>query len=369
MSRTTGPEQLGIPTSYFDHAMRLHRAHPDGPLPNEGRPCPDGDERPRRASRSKKWDARRQGMDVAAALDAYFADPGATPADLADAVRGLSAPIGHNPHIAAAALRAERERVRRTGRWLVRRGTRHEAVVVGLALLAEDHDDRDIPLIQTIGLLSHATGPLAAHALRRRRGSGAALAWLAQRVSGWGRVYVMEALCRSYAPETRDWMLRHGCDGDYLAGYYTGDLAVASHLAEAIRADEVDDELLAHTTRVLDVMTWGAPLGTSFAHYPPAPAVLDAHLRHLARRQPTVVRYLAVVRLAAHLHRSTPERVSCTPEQHRRLLADHLALLERNDWAEAARAGLDPTDGYHVEVARTFAPQLGLHAFDGFGPG
>ncbi|MBY8872911.1 hypothetical protein K7640_13825 [Micromonospora sp. PLK6-60] len=309
------------------------------------------------------------GSDVAAALDAHFADPTATPAELAEAVLDLGVPIHHNPHIAAAALRGKRKRVRRTGRWLVRHGTRLDAVVLGLALLAEDHDDRDIPLIQTIGLLSTSFGPLAAHALRRRPGGGAALLWLAARTTGWGRVYVMEALCAHAATAVREWLLRHGLDGNYLDGYYVGPVATVSYLAEAIRADEVDDEILGQTARVLLTMAGNHGMGATLANYPPAPTVLGEYLRHLSGRPPTMPRYLSLARLADHLDRSAPTELSCTPAQRDRLLADYLALLDRDDWAAAGRAGFDPANEYHVWFANDAATRLGLRALAGFAAG
>lgn len=66
---------------------------------------------------------------------------------LADAFCGLSVPAHRNEHIAAAALRADRVRVRETGRWLVRRASDRCAVLVGLALLGSGQSDDDVPLI------------------------------------------------------------------------------------------------------------------------------------------------------------------------------------------------------------------------------
>ena len=126
--------------------------------------------------------------------------------ELAETLTGLYVPIHHNEDIAAAALRADSDRVRRTGRRLVRHGHDRRAVVVGLALLATDNDERDIPLIRTIGLLSNYFGPLAARALRRRRHGTEALTWLGDRTAGWGRVYVVEA-CAKAASRVR------GCSG------------------------------------------------------------------------------------------------------------------------------------------------------------
>lgn len=90
-------------------------------------------------------------------------------------------PIHRSEHIAAAALRVDRQRVQQTGRWLVRHSTDRCAATVGLALLATDWAEDDIPLIRTIGLLSERFGALAAEALQRRCGGGEALLWLAKR--------------------------------------------------------------------------------------------------------------------------------------------------------------------------------------------
>ncbi|HEY0696582.1 MAG TPA: hypothetical protein VGD43_02095, partial [Micromonospora sp.] len=204
----------------FAHALRLHQQNPDGILPRDGKPYPD-QHRHRRRPQSRE-DQRRVGAGAAAILDAHFGKVDAAPSELVDAFCDVDVPIHRNEHIAAAALRADRQRVRQTGRWLVRHSTDQCATTVGLALLATDWVEDDIPLIQTIGLLSSRFGPLAAEALQRRCGGGEALLWLAQRVGGWGRVYVIEALCRMGGNTSRHWLLRHACDGDYLNGYFAG---------------------------------------------------------------------------------------------------------------------------------------------------
>jgi hypothetical protein len=56
----------------------------------------------------------------------------------------------------------------------VRHSIDRNAATVGLALLAADWAAEDIPLIQSIGLLSDHFGPLAAEALQRRRGGAEA---------------------------------------------------------------------------------------------------------------------------------------------------------------------------------------------------
>lgn len=324
MSETTGTSPR---ISLYDHAVRLHERYPDAPLPKAGRPLPGDLDR----SPPGRTDQRRVGADVAEALDRHFAgdDP---PRALAEAVRDLDVPIHRNDHITAAALRADLEQVRATGRWLVRHGEHRNAVAVGLGLLASDWDDDDIPLIRTIGLLSYTFGPLAADALKRRRGGSDALVWLGDRVSGWGRVYVVEALCAVAGARGRDWLLRRSCDGDFLNGYFAGKVATAAHLHEAITT-ESDDDLVDHTTGLLTVMAYCGGMGTTLEHYPPAHAVLEAHVGHFERQRPTLARHRRATYLIDNL--AELRGVAGVTAEHRvRLLDRYRAVLARDGWRE-----------------------------------
>ncbi|WP_336204126.1 hypothetical protein [Nonomuraea sp. LPB2021202275-12-8] len=364
MSETTEPQPLGPQITLFDHALRLHRQSPDAPLAREGEPYPDEDPHRRRTGPRTPEDPRSQGADVAAVLDAHFAGD-APPSELADAFHDVHVPIQHNEHIAAAALRADRQRVQRTGRWLVRHGTDRCSVIVGLALLAADWAEEDTELIRTIGLLSNRFGPLAAKALRRR-GGGEALLWLAQRVAGWGRVYVVEELCGwGLSDAARAWLLRHSCDGHFLNGYFAGKVATAAHLHEAIIGPDVDDALVDHTSRLLGSMADCAGMGLTLAGYPPARAVLEAHAGHLARQSPTVGRYVSAAVLADRLASNPPERAGCTSGQRDRLVRHYLAVLDSEQWCRTARADLDRDDDFHAWVAADVAARLRLRAFTG----
>ncbi|MFI6825325.1 hypothetical protein ACIBJE_30910 [Micromonospora sp. NPDC050187] len=363
MSVTTEPGALGPGTSLFEHALRLHQRCPDLPLPRDGEPYPDDESHRRRQRRQTRRDQRLTGSDVAAILDAYFGRVESAPRELVDAFHDVDVPIHHNEHIAAAALRADRQRVRQTGRWLVRHSTDRCATTVGLALLATDWQEDDIPLIQTIGLLSNRFGPLAAEALRRRRGGVDGLLWLAQRVAGWGRVYVIEALCRGGAYASRQWLLRHACDGDVLNGYFAGQVATAAHLHEAIIGSEADDDLVDHTGRLLKIMAGCGGMGMTLEHYPPAPIVLAAHVAHLGRQAPAVNRYVDAAVIADHLTHKAPQRSGCTTEQRDQLVRQYLAVLDRQDWCDTARAGLGPGSDFVAWFAGDVAARLRLRAF------
>jgi hypothetical protein len=352
--------------SLFDHALRMHREDPDAPLFRDGEPYPDdGQHRGRRSRPREPEDQRRIGADVAAVLDAHFADPSAVPGDLAGAFHDLYVPIHPNEHIAAAACRVDAEPVRATGRWLVQHATDRCAATVGLALLTTLWDDDDIALIKTIGLLSNHFGPLAARALERRLwcGGSDALLWLAERVTGWGRVYVVESLCKVGSLAARPWLLRRACDGDYLNRYFAGRVATAAHLHEAITAANPDSELVDHTGLLLTIMADSGGTGITLDDYPPAPAVLAAHCEHTGRLEPSVERFVIAAQLAEHLHQAAAERMAWPEGERERVLGGYLSLLDRDDWCTVARAGLAAGDHRVTRLAEALAPGLGLRAF------
>ncbi|MEV5019154.1 hypothetical protein ACIGW1_08265 [Streptomyces sp. NPDC053780] len=363
MSETTGTGLPGSSTSLFDHALLLHRSAPGEPLPRDGEPYPDDELHRRRRGPKTPEHRHSPGRDVVLVLDAHFARASAPPSELADAFHDVYVPIHQNEHIAAAAERAARERVRHTGRWLVRYGTDRCAVTVGLALLAAVGTADDIPLIQTIGLLSNSFGPLAAHAFERQAGGVEALLWLAERVTGWGRVYVVEALCRLDDPTARPWLLRRACDGDFLNGYFAGNVATVAKLHEALEDLDRDSEMVDHVGRLLHQMSDCGGMGLTLAHYPHSASVLEAHARHVGLLGPTIERYFTIAVLAQHLTTEPPEAAGCTAAQQEALRATYLEVLDREEWTQAARAGLATDDNRMRWLADHRAPQLRLRAF------
>ncbi|MFI8768111.1 hypothetical protein ACIGN6_24810 [Streptomyces sp. NPDC053792] len=362
MSETAGMQLPGSQTTLFEHALQLHQQAPGEPLPRDGEPYPDDALHRRWPQPKAPKDRRLAGKDAALVLDAHFARTSALPSELVGAFRDIYVPIHPNEHIASAAERANRRRVRETGRWLVRHGTDRCSVTVGLALVAAVGTVDDIPLIQTIGLLSDHFGPLAAHALERLPRGTDALLWLADRVTGWGRVYVVEALCRLDDPVARPWLLRRACDGDFLNAYFVGSVAQTAGLHEALAEPIVDDEITDHTGRLLLVMTYSQGMGTTLSRYPHAEAVLAAHLRHLERLGPSASRYCIAAWLASSLGEHGDAGSIGPVQRWQPYRDDYLALLERDDWCEVARDALTARDPGIVRLVETVSGRQ-LRAF------
>lgn len=353
MGRTTGPGLPGSQTALFDYALQLHRLNPEEPLPRHGEPYPDDASHRRQPRPRAPKDLRLAGREAALVLDAYFARTTALPDELADSFHDVYIPIHPNEHVTAVAERADRERVRETGRWLVRHGTDRCSVTVGLALVAAVGEVDDIPLAQTVGLLSHRFGPLAARALERLPGGAEALRWLADRVTGWGRVYVVEALCRLDDPVARPWLLRRACDGDFLNAYFVGNVAQTAGLHEAITRPRVDADITDHTGRLLLVMTYSRGMGMTLSSYPHAEVVLAAHLRHLERLAPAASRYCLAALLASNLGQYRDAGSAGPVQRWQPYRDDYLALLDRDDWCEVARTALAARDPGILRLTET----------------
>ncbi|MEV1247601.1 hypothetical protein ACIBO2_48800 [Nonomuraea sp. NPDC050022] len=115
MSAMTEPGPLGPRISLFEYALSLHQLDPNSPLPRDGDPYPDEEQYRRRSRRDMPEDQRLVGVDVAVIPDGHFARADAPPSELADAFHDVDVPIHRNEHIAAAALRADAQRVQQTG--------------------------------------------------------------------------------------------------------------------------------------------------------------------------------------------------------------------------------------------------------------
>ncbi|MFD9504413.1 hypothetical protein [Streptomyces sp. NPDC060035] len=166
-------------------------------------------------------------------------------------------------------------------------------------------------------------------------------------------------------PVVRPWLLRRAADGDFLNGYFAGQVAQVAELHEAVAAFGDDAELVDHTTRLLHAMTYCEGMGTPLRRYPHAVVVLEAHVRSLGNLGPTVERYFAAAMIAQYLTTETPvgsgdPGLRARWEQGR---TAYLALLDKEDWCDSAREALAAEDGRFALLAESVAPGLRLRAF------
>ncbi|GAA2675852.1 hypothetical protein LV78_000973 [Actinosynnema pretiosum] len=319
---------------------RLHRAAPDGPLPEVlTNPPPE----------RRRWvdgEDKAQERAIVRVLDAHFADPDRDPAALARAARGLTFPLHGRKSISAAARRAGADRAHRTGLWLVRHGTAPAEVMAGLTLLVAWLDlsaplvpravpgEADAELVRVLAL----DDSCVVAALSVLRGLPDHLLWVAERSRGWERVLAVEEICRSAAGELRHWLLRHACDGDYLNHYFVRKVAERADLEGAMARPDADDALVDHTGVLLVFLAESGPSAIVLHDYEPARRVLAAHAAHLSRQRPTWTRYRRTLLLLRMLLADDAEFPTATDR------AAYAAVLDRDDWRAVARAGAAAED-------------------------
>ncbi|MFB8142485.1 hypothetical protein [Streptomyces parvus] len=151
------------------------------------------------------------------------------------------------------------------------------------------------------------------------------------------------------------------CDGDFLNGYFAGEVATVAGLHEALAELDTDSEMIDHIGRLLHLMSDCG--GLTLAHYPHSGVVLEAHARHVGSLSPTIERYFTIAVLTQHLNTGPPEASGCTAPQQEALRETYLEVLDREKWTETARAGFTADDNRMRWLADHRAPQLRLRAF------
>ncbi|WP_458685862.1 hypothetical protein [Nocardia tengchongensis] len=301
MSAPSGSAQPSRKTTFYNHALALARRYPGIPLPHAGRPYPDADRRDPRHGSDDESDF--QGTRTSRLIDEYFS----VPTEHRDIDRLRREIIEYDietvlwPSIAAAIGRAEPGQARELGRYLTRTSTDQNPTVLGMAMLAAVGTEQDVPLIQTIGLLSNTFGLLASQALARLPDAATNLIWLADRTSGWGRVYLVYALCELGDRTTEPWLLRKACDGDYLNGEFAYKVACAAPVHEAIAAPDPDEALIDHTGDLISTLAWCDGMGGTLWDYEHAEHVLTHYLSHTRGLAPNPDRYRWMWSLARFL--------------------------------------------------------------------
>jgi hypothetical protein len=147
-------------------------------------------------------------------------------------------------------------RVATVGEHLARNAHHREAVKLGILLLGlvgagATHE----AVVTTLGAHDELT-LFAAVALSHMAGE-AAMVNLAKRVTGWGRIQIVERLATTEDPEIADWLLREGWRNEVMLEYTATICARAGRLAARLGDPAVDDAILDGAAAILEAMVSG----------------------------------------------------------------------------------------------------------------
>ncbi|WP_019634330.1 hypothetical protein [Actinomadura atramentaria] len=326
-------------TSIHDH-IRAH-LRPDGPGLRDG-----GEALPDDAEQTTPW--------APGARDGVLTHHWGGAADPAEVDRVVAAVLSGEParveeavaDVSVVALvedlltrvRAEAddpELIHGLGMALATRSARREAVKAGIALLGMFDASHHRDVLLTLGRHDEFT-LFAAVALGNGDGDPEAVLWdLARRVTGWGRVHLVERLSATENPELRDWILREGFRNDVMDEYLAGIAAETGGLADALAAPAAgsDAELMAAAAGILTALaTDGGPM-IGMAGYADGERATGRYLRHAAAAPADLRHYLAAHALRDHAAAHWPGLVGA---------AD--AVLARPEWPDLATAALRSPD-------------------------
>ncbi|MFJ5229834.1 hypothetical protein ACIQBJ_07990 [Kitasatospora sp. NPDC088391] len=331
--------------------------------------------------------ATAEAAEAAGVLEARLAGP-LTPVALrllATDLTGVPVPSWPDPALRALVGRHPAERLRTVGRWLVGHGGGRNAVLAGLALLAETSVAEDVPLLRAAALRGSPFGVLAARALERLPAPAPVLAELADEATGTARVPFLEALGRLADPRARlpwyrggrdpladpdrpadpaavAWLRRRAVDDGDFGGYYAARTVVAAAVDRAVADPAAGSEVVDQAGRLLRTLTGCAGMGPTLSALEQGLPLLAHYADRVVRLAPTVDRCTSVLTLAADL--ADPDgdtaRAGWPPGVRAELASRLLELLRRPGWAERLAELLASPRGNLAPWSALLAERLGL---------
>ncbi|MFC9816190.1 hypothetical protein ACFVJM_29490 [Streptomyces virginiae] len=328
-AREERPSLSSRTTSLHDYALFHHGIEPDGQVPFDGYPLPDG--QPPEPTRNRlRWQAAHR--EVTAALEPLLADP--DPVRAAEGIHRQAAALGLShrtlrAHVARL-VPADEAAARRTARHLTRTGTSVAAVGVGMALLVRLGEPEDVPCLKALGML-RGLATAAAAALDPLDRQAAAVLELRGRL-GWAPERALLAATAAGDHEaTRTALLALP---DTVVSGRSRRIAEAADLHGLLRERPGDLELCAVALRLLHGMCQQPDTRREILDYGPAVSVYALVLAQADRLQPTPDHQALLLSTALDLHSGPAALLDWGPgERHALLDALERALVVSGEGA------------------------------------
>lgn len=278
---------LNRPVSLFEHARRLVRQSPDGPLPDSGCPPPDDGARPYVPAPERR-------RALTAVLQEFIGDPSLSAIDLHERCAQL---IVHVSDVRPVVDELAPERSRRllaAARWLLGSGWDRCAVLVGLGLLGGHAAARDVPTVRTVGLLRFADLS-AMEVLVKVPGAEHDIIWLAERSRSYLRVVAVRALAGQSDPVVRQWVL--STPRELLDGGLARQIAEGCAMADMLSGPEAEHDQWDQVGKLLLAMTSATNSRSHIGSYEDAAVVYQQWVAR-AQQLPATLERAALLAMA-----------------------------------------------------------------------
>ena len=255
--------------------------------------------------------------------------------------------------------------------WLVRESPDRAAVKMGISLLGLISPPQDTDVLIRIGLHEEFTlfaAVALANTLPQAEGEDA-LWSLARRVDGWGRIHLVERLCKSSRPDIKAWLLREGYKNSVMYEYLAYVCAAGGGLLDALEQDSIDTELLNGAGDLIRALLSGGP-AQDISGYEHGAKVVRRYLTHVASHgSPSLDIYLIVSDIAQFVGDAERDWASLEvmgwTEEHKRVVAEEAAsILSEARWQGLAVTALETDDSTAFWVAASAAGRMGLDIWE-----
>ena len=251
-------------------------------------------------------------------------------------------------------------------RWWAREAPDRQAVKFAVALLGLFNEDQDLELLMKLGRHEEFT-LFAAVAISNSREESGDLLWeLARNVEGWGRIHAVELLAENPTPAVRPWLLREGYRNSILYEYLAGVCARAGDLAGALRAAEVDGELLDAAVEIVDAL-FHVP-GDELERYAEAGEAVSLLLSHLQRSPLRISHLICVYGIHRELNNSEADWSGRERNGWNRALREEQlelceSILFRAEWKDLALSALAKASDADLATALTACEIVGIDTY------
>ncbi len=292
--------------------------------------------------------------------------------DRAEALYSLLAAYSTLPYVDALlrlitqSASLQTDRVQAVARWLATEAPDREPVKAAIAILGVVSRGEDRELLLILGKHEEFT-LFSAIALQHTEAHPEPLLWhLAQNVTGWGRIHVVERLAATRDEQIKSWLLREGCRNDIMDEYTALVCAKSGELVSALRSANPDEALTKGAGAILAALIRGGP-AEGIEGYSDGAEATELYLAHLRGRGAD----LEDLNVAATIERFMAEERRNTDDSavgwrdRAPAIDEHVrAIKARPDWLGQIQLGLSSTDRSRFSNAAEAAKLFGIDAWD-----
>lgn len=235
--------------------------------------------------------------------------------------------------------------------WLAIESPDRNPVKCAIALLAYFPSEQNRALVTTLGLHEEFTlfSAVALRNMSPAESHESVLVDLAKRVTGWGRIQLIERLPDEVSARSRDWLLREGYSNSVMVEYTAWDCATKGQLLSALMSREVDAELLLGAGDILSALICGGP-ARDISDYKEGAQACHRYLALLKQSVDDDVRNLLNARIISEFASNDDNDWSTLVSQgwsddiRRKINEDAQDILAQPKWREKVNTDLSASD-------------------------